>query len=162
MALVTLTLAGSHPEALLLKGLLEAEGIPVAIKGESRGTDMGTEAGFAEIQLLVPEEALERARQLLDAKIVKDEPEKRGGIPEGAVCPVHELQALHVCSRCGSYLCERCGPIGVPPLCESCNDRLAQQPRKRTATKTIALLLLLFLLGVPTVAAVIMRLLLGE
>ena len=68
MALVKLMSAGSHVEAQLVKGLLETEGIPSVVNGESRSTEMGTEAGFAEIFILVNEEQLEQAKLLLEAK----------------------------------------------------------------------------------------------
>ncbi len=157
MALVKLMSAGSHPEAELLKGLLATEGIPCVVHGESSRTDMGTEAGFAQISLLVNEEQLDRARQLLEATAVPDEPAKSGKAPEGAVCPVHEQPATRICSRCGSYLCAGCGQLGVPPVCEACDDRLAQAPRRRSKTKVVAALLLLFLLGVPLIAAAVIQ-----
>ena len=98
-----------------------------------------------------------RARLLLEATAVPDEPVKSGAVPEGAVCPVHEQEATRICSRCGSYLCARCGLLGVPPVCEACNDRLSQQPRSRNKTKVVAALLLLFLLGVPLIFAALMQ-----
>ena len=158
MALVRLMSAGSHVEAQLVKGLLETEGIPCVVNGESRSTDMGTEAGFAEIFVLINEEHLEQGRLLLEAKEVTHPPERPGEMPEGAVCPVHELQATAVCSRCGSYLCAGCGPLGVPAICEACNALLAQTPRPRTKTKLVAWLMLLFVLGVPLIGVAILRL----
>jgi hypothetical protein len=161
MALVRLMSAGSHVEAQLVKGLLETEGIPCVVNGESRSTDMGTEAGFAEIIVLVNEEQLEQGRLLLEAKVVAETPEKPGEIPEGAVCPVHELQATKVCSRCGSFLCAGCGQLGVPPICEACNAVLSDAPRPRTKTKAIAWVVLVFLLGIPLVGVAILRLFFG-
>ena len=156
MALVRLMSAGSHIEAQLVKGLLETEGIPCVVNGESRSTEMGTEAGFAEIFILVNEEQLEQGRLLLEAKALTETVEKPGVLPEGAVCAVHELQATSVCSRCGSYLCAGCGPVGVPATCEACGAREA--PRPRTKTKLIAWMMLLFLLGVPLIGVAILRL----
>jgi hypothetical protein len=158
MALVKLMSAGSHIEAQLVKGLLETEGIPSVVNGESRSTDMGTEAGFAEIFILVNEEHLEKGRLLLEAKVVAESPERPGILPEGAVCPVHELQATSVCSRCGTYLCEGCGPLGVPALCEACSDRASQTAAPRTKTKLVAWMMLLLVLGIPLIGVAILRL----
>lgn len=155
MALVKLMLAGSHVEAQLVKGLLETEGIPAVINGESRSTDMGTEAGFAEIQVLVNEEQLEQARLLLAATPERAPNLKPGTVPDGAVCAVHEQQATAICARCGNYLCSSCGPLGVPPLCDACTARAA--PPTRTKTKVVAWLMLLFLLGVPLIGAALVR-----
>lgn len=159
MALVRLMSAGSHPEAQLVKGLLETEGIACVINAESGFTEMGTEAGFAEIFILVNAEQLEQAQQLVAAQAVTEAPEKPGVPAEGAVCPVHELQATGVCSRCGSHLCSACGRAGVPPVCEACDARLAEQPRSRTKVKAVAFVMLGIFLGVPVVIAVLLRLL---
>jgi hypothetical protein len=158
MALVKLMSAGSHSEAQLVKGLLETEGIPSVVNGESQRTDMGTEAGFAEIFILVNEEHLAQGKLLLEAKVVSETPDRPGVIAEGAVCPVHELQATAVCARCGSYLCAGCGPMTVPASCEACSARLAETPRPRTKTKMVAWLMLLFLLGIPLIGVAILRL----
>lgn len=155
MALVHLMSAGSHVEAQLVQGLLATEGIHAVVQGESRHTDMGTEAGFAEIQVLVPEEQLDVARVLLSAKAVPDGPAAVGRVPEGAVCPVHEGVARATCGRCGSFLCDGCGPLGEPPVCEACLARSA--PRSRAGTKLVALLLLAFLLGLPVIGVAIAR-----
>lgn len=157
MALVKLMSAGSHTEAQLVKGLLETEGIPCVVNGESRNTDMGTEAGFAEIFVLVNEEHLAQGKLLLEAQVVAQAPDQPGVMPEGAVCPVHELQAKAVCARCGSYLCAGCGPLGVPARCEACIAQLAEVSRPRTKTKAVAWMLLLFLLGIPLIGVAILR-----
>lgn len=158
MALVKLMSAGSHMEAQLVKGLLETEGIPSVVNGESRFTEMGTEAGFAEIFILVNEEQLEQSRLLLEAKVVSESAERPGTIPEGAVCPVHELQATALCARCGSFLCAGCGPLGVPAMCEACHERLTEAPAPRTKTKVVAWVMLLVVLGVPLIGVAILRL----
>ncbi len=159
MALVKLMLAGSHIEAQLVKGLLETEGIPSVVNGESRFTEMGTEAGFAEIIILVNEEQLSQAQLVLQARVVEETPEKPGELPEGAVCPVHEQQALAICSRCGSYLCAGCGQLGVPPLCEACSERLSEKPAPRTKTKAVAWVMLLLLFGIPLIVVALLRIL---
>ncbi len=161
MALAKLMSAGSHIEAQLVKGLLETEGIPCVVNGESRSTDMGTEAGFAEILLLVPEELLQQSKLLLEAKVVTEGPGRPGAIPDGAVCPVHELKATSLCTRCGSFLCAGCGPATVPPLCEACSVKLSDQPRPLSKTKAIAWMMLLVLLGVPLIAVALLRLISG-
>lgn len=155
MALVKLMSAGSHVEAQLVKGLLETEGIPAVVQGESRSTDMGTEAGFSEIAILVNAPQLDAARTLLSARAEPDAPVKPGSVPDGAVCAVHEQQATAVCSRCGNYLCAGCGPVGETPLCDGCMARAA--PPARTKTKLVAWMMLLFLLGVPLIGVAIAR-----
>lgn len=155
MALVKLMAAGSHVEAQLVKGLLETEGIPAVIQGESRSTDMGTEAGFSEIAILVNEPQLADARTLLSARAAPEPVAPPGSLPDGAVCAVHEQQAMAICSRCGNYLCTSCGPLGEPPLCDACVARA--EPPTRTKTRLVAWLLLLFLLGVPLIGAAIAR-----
>lgn len=154
MALVRLTIAGGYAEAQLIKGLLETEGIQTVIQGESRNTDMGTEAGFGEILILVNEDEFEAARQILEAQPLSETP-SAGASAEGAVCPVHEAAAVAICSRCGSHLCEKCGPLGTPPLCESCDERLSKEPRKRTNTRVVAWVLLALFFGLPTLVALI-------
>ncbi len=160
MALVKLMLAGSHIEAQLVKGLLETEGIPTVVNGESRFTEMGTEAGFAEIIILVNEEQLSQAQLVLDARVVEETAERAGQIPEGAVCPVHEQAATAICSRCGSYLCAACGQLGVPPLCEACSERM-EKPAPRTKTKAVAWLLLLLMFGIPLIGMALLRIIYG-
>lgn len=161
MALVRLTIAGGYAEAQLIKGLLETEGIQSVVQGESRNTDMGTEAGFGEIQILVNEDELEEAKEILEARPVADAP-SAGTAADGAVCPVHEAAAVAICSRCGSHLCERCGPLGTPPLCESCDDRLSREPRKRTNTRVVAWVLLAIFFGLPTLIALLLSALAGS
>lgn len=156
MKLVHLMSAGSHVEAQLVQGLLATEGIGAVVQGESRSTDMGTEAGFAEIQVLVPAEQLEAAQLLLSARPVSDVPASGLDVPDGAVCAVHERAARATCARCGAFLCEACGPLGVPPVCESCAAR-TDGPPARSGRKVVALLLLAFLLGLPLVGAAIAR-----
>lgn len=158
MPLVTLTAAGGYSQAQLIKGLLETEGIGCVVQGESRNTDMGTEAGFGEILILVNDDQLEAAKEILEARPVSEENAAPGTIAEGAVCPVHEAQAIGICSRCGSHLCEKCGPLGEPALCESCDERLSAQPRDRTNTRRVAWLMLAFMFGVPSLLAVLISL----
>lgn len=157
MALVRLMSAGSHPEAQLVKGLLETEGIPCVINSESRNTEMGIEAGFAEIFLLVNEEHLEHSRLLMEARPVTETVESPGVPSEGAVCPVHEQEATGICTRCGTHLCAACGKVGEPPVCEACDARLSQAPRRRTKTRVIALVMLAVLLGVPLLGGLILQ-----
>jgi Putative prokaryotic signal transducing protein len=51
----------SIPEGLLVKGLLEAEGIPVTVKGESEGPYR-----VGPVYLWVPEDLEDRARQIIE------------------------------------------------------------------------------------------------
>ena len=61
---------GSIPEGLLVRGLLESEGIPVTMKGESEGPyRMGP------VFLWVPESLANRARRLIE--------DARSGEPSG-------------------------------------------------------------------------------
>lgn len=158
MAMVKLRSAASHDEARLVQGLLQAHGVPCVIHGESQHTGMGTEAGFAEILLLVPEEALADAREVLAAQPDPDAAPGAETPAGGALCPVHEQEATGTCARCGSYVCAGCGPLGVPPICEACADHLAAQPRRRAGRRLVALLLLAILLGVPALLAALLAL----
>jgi Putative prokaryotic signal transducing protein len=152
---VRLTAAANYPESQLLRALLESNDIPCVIQAESQSTTLGTEAGFQDIVVLVPEAHLERAQALLAANIVKEAPVADGVIPEGAVCPVHELPAQAICSHCGTYMCQRCEPSASPAMCESCLERDgdggAQQRRRNR--KVVALVLLAIFLGIPPLLA---------
>jgi hypothetical protein len=54
-------------EAELLRGLLEAQGIPVTLSKEGAGHALGLQVGpLSEIQILVPSNRREEARQILD------------------------------------------------------------------------------------------------
>ncbi|MGC8874262.1 MAG: putative signal transducing protein [Chloroflexia bacterium] len=65
--LVVAWTAYGEPQAFLLKGLLEQEGIPVAIQREA-GPLLGlTLDGFGAHRLLVPESLLAEAREILEA-----------------------------------------------------------------------------------------------
>lgn len=158
MPLVFLMSAGSHAEAQLVQGLLATEGIHAVVQGESRHTDMGTEAGFAEIQVLVQAEQLAAAQTLLSATAEPEtaaDPAGRAPIPDGAVCAVHEQPALATCARCGSFVCGACGPLGEPPVCAECLERAA--PRSRVGTKAVALVLLAVFFGLPLIGVAIAR-----
>ena len=59
--LVLVFTAATIPEGLLAKGLLESEGIPVVVKGESQGPYR-----FGPMDLWVPESFEVRARTILE------------------------------------------------------------------------------------------------
>lgn len=70
--LVRVHTAYGEPQALLLKGLLEQEGIPVAIQREA-GPVLGlTVDGFGAHRLLVPESLAAEAREILAAYGAED------------------------------------------------------------------------------------------
>ena len=159
--LVPVHSAGNQHEAVLLREMLMASGIGCVIQGESTRTDMGTEAGFSDITLLVPASQLDDARALLQAEVVRDPAQSIGPRSiDGEICAVHEQPATGICGRCGNFLCASCGPVGEAMLCESCADRPIE--RKRTGTKVAAFILLAVLLGVPALIAVVVRVLMGS
>jgi hypothetical protein len=150
MRFVQLTTAGSHVEAELLRGLLVAQEIPCIINAEGQRTSMGTEAGYSDILVLVPEEQLERARALLDASLVPDEPEAAASLESGAGCATHEQPAIAVCSRCGGFICAGCGPVGDPPVCPDCVDRSDDgTARRRRRMLLAAWVMLMVFVGIP-------------
>jgi hypothetical protein len=65
------------PEGLLVKGLLEAEGIPVVMKGESEGPYR-----IGPVYLWVPE-ALETQARLIIEEARSQDPSGEGESPEG-------------------------------------------------------------------------------
>ncbi|MBN1264307.1 MAG: DUF2007 domain-containing protein [Anaerolineales bacterium] len=65
---VILTTAFGSLEAEIIKGMLEANDIPVFLSGESAGKAIGLGVGpLAEVDLLVPEENLQEAREMLNS-----------------------------------------------------------------------------------------------
>jgi hypothetical protein len=63
---VTVYTTNGDPEAHIIKGKLETEGIPVLLKYESAGRVFGiTIDGLGEIQVQVPENMLEIARKII-------------------------------------------------------------------------------------------------
>jgi hypothetical protein len=64
---VTIYTTNGDPEAYIIKGKLETEGIPVLLKYESAGRVFGiTVDGLGEIQVQVPENMLEIARKIIE------------------------------------------------------------------------------------------------
>jgi hypothetical protein len=60
------TTAGDLP-AEILRGLLEAQGIPVLLSQEGAARAMGISVGpFGQVEILVPDSLAEQARQVLD------------------------------------------------------------------------------------------------
>jgi hypothetical protein len=58
----------SRAEAEILRGLLEAEGIVVVLSQEAAGSVLPVDVGaFGQVELLVPAEQAQRAREILDA-----------------------------------------------------------------------------------------------
>jgi hypothetical protein len=61
--------ATSPWKATVIKGLLESAGIPVYLKAEAIGRLYGFNLGpLGQVEILVPEEQAEYARELLEAK----------------------------------------------------------------------------------------------
>jgi hypothetical protein len=78
--MVLLAIFGNPVEAELARAKLEAEGIRAAVMGSGSGDLFaGMGVGLSNVQLLVPEEDLERATDLLDAAEDEDEGEDQDG-----------------------------------------------------------------------------------
>jgi len=58
---------GEEPEALIIKSLLESEGIPVFIKQEAYGKAIGVQGLFSGIKILVLEQYAKEASDILHA-----------------------------------------------------------------------------------------------
>lgn len=71
--LVTVYLAYNHPEAEIVKGRLESEGIPVLLRYESAGLVYGiTVNGLAQVKVCVPAGMEQKARVILGRKYDRD------------------------------------------------------------------------------------------
>ena len=123
MALEILLRTNDPYEAEILRARLRAVGVEAVVHGGSQASLFGGAQDIIEQQLLVPQEQLAQARAFLDSSAVLDQTEATGESLGDAVCAVHEQQAIATCSRCGNFLCEKCGSLGNPPLCEECVDR---------------------------------------
>ena len=66
--LITVYVAGGQPEAQIIKGRLEIEGIPVMLRYESAGLVYGlTIDGLGQVEVQVPSSVAQRARDILMA-----------------------------------------------------------------------------------------------
>jgi hypothetical protein len=73
LALAVVYLAYNLPEAEIVKGRLESEGIPVLLRYESAGLVYGiTVDGLAQVKVCVPQIMAERARAILGRKYDQD------------------------------------------------------------------------------------------
>jgi hypothetical protein len=64
---VEVYLAANDLEAQVIKGFLEANGIPVMLRREALGTTLGVAVGhLAEVSVMVPEPLADRAVELLE------------------------------------------------------------------------------------------------
>ncbi len=137
--LVLLIECGDAVETAAVKSLLDGAGIHYVVQGEQHASLLGGLAGNVVImpRVLVSSDQLERAQALLAARPVLDRtaPDGQASL-EDAVCPVHEQPAVAACSRCGSFLCARCGSLGAPPVCEDCLARAEPplRPSRRAVT----------------------------
>ena len=62
--------AANDLEAQVVKGFLESNGIPVALRGEALGTTLAVSVGhLAEVSVLVPEALAPRALELLESQV---------------------------------------------------------------------------------------------
>ena len=67
--LVEVYRAQGEPEAQIIKGLLESEGIPVLLKYESAGIVYGlTVDGMGQVKVMVWERMADDARKLIEAR----------------------------------------------------------------------------------------------
>lgn len=70
---VPVYVAANRLEAEVVRGRLESEEIPAVLRGEALGSVYGlTHGPLAQVEVLVPEELLERAEQVLDTVAVED------------------------------------------------------------------------------------------
>lgn len=70
---VVVTVVQGEFEANVIKSHLESEGIPVLLKYESAGRVFGlTVDGLGQVQILVPEELAEEAREIIEPQEVDD------------------------------------------------------------------------------------------
>lgn len=130
--LVLLKTCGDPAEAAALRSLLDANDIHCTVQGEQHRSMLGVMGGYIDVNVLVAERDLERARELLQ-EIETGTPD--GGTPERsapaspdteeAVCPVHGEQSTATCKRCGTFLCARCENQGEP-VCEDCAERKSE------------------------------------
>lgn len=125
-------------EAESLRARLEAVGIGVVLHGGSQASLFGGAQNIVEAQLLVPRAQLEEARAFLESKVVLEGTAASGEALGEGVCAVHEKQAVAICSRCGNFLCEACGSLGSPPLCEDCVARPEEPVVRNRWAKTLA------------------------
>ena len=66
---ITVYKAYGEPEAHIIKGKLESEGIPVILKYESAGPVIGIIVdGLGQVQVQVPEDMVEVAREILEVR----------------------------------------------------------------------------------------------
>lgn len=66
--LITVYVASGQPEAQIVKGRLEIEGIPVMLRYESAGLVYGlTIDGLGQVEVQVPSSVAQRARDILMA-----------------------------------------------------------------------------------------------
>jgi hypothetical protein len=130
---LTLLLETNDPIELAgIRSLLDGHEIAYVVQGEHHGAMVTGMFGNPVImpRVLVAQRDLEKAQALLEADPdTGTEPQGAASL-EGAVCPVHEKQALATCGRCGSFLCAECKSLGQPPICEDCTAREeAERPK---------------------------------
>lgn len=118
-------------EADLIRARLEGAGFHPELTGAAQHSSLMPMLLELESEVAVPEAEYERAQDFLsESRLKLDGTEASGEIVEGTVCPVHEMQAVATCDRCGTFLCAKCGSLGTPPLCEDCVVR-HDVPRER-------------------------------
>ena len=161
MPLELLQTVGDNQEASVLRSLLQAHGIRCVVQGEQHRSMLGMLGPYVELLVLVEREDLERARRVVaEAEAAgppdADELEAAPGSLRGAVCPVHEGEAVGTCERCGTFLCAQCGSA---TLCEECDARAGPADEKRVAKRKVnAVVAFMLLFGLPALAALILAL----
>lgn len=146
--LVVLTSCGGQIEAIGIRSLLESQGIACVVQGDQQSHFASWHPSITvEPRVMVRPEDVERARALLSSQPVH---ETTGDPLEGGLCPVHEIQAVAICGRCGTFLCASCPSLGAPPICDACEEaeRLparqpARSPKVFFAVLALGILLLL-------------------
>ena len=135
---------GNTVEATAVKSLLEQNGIEATIHAELADSMLPHLAAVMPPRVMVRAQDLERANALLDALPMNT---TEGAGIDGGVCAVHEKPALAICSRCGSFLCEACGSLGEPPVCESCLEA-EKLPTRNASPAGPQMVLMVIIIGV--------------
>jgi hypothetical protein len=150
---LTLLLETNDPIELAgIRSLLDGHEIAYVVQGEHHGAMVTGMFGNPVImpRVLVAQRDLEKAQALLEADPDTGTEAQGAASLEGAVCPVHEKQALATCGRCGSFLCADCKSLGQPPICEDCTAREAAErpkPNRMSPLIPFAAIFLLVILG---------------
>lgn len=122
--------SSDRSEAELVRARLEAADFHPVLTGAAQHSSLMPMVMELESVVTVPAAEEERAFEFLETSRLALEGTAPSDTPVEGTCPVHEQPAVATCDRCGTFLCARCGSLGVPPLCEECVLR-TEKPRER-------------------------------